>query len=98
MIQLVRRYTHWLHTRWPAGTAEKLPVSDANGLTTVSGVRLVGDLTGIPPLKFSSYTGARAVRAPLQEPDFQSRKVCDPPVLALAIPAGGGSGISAATQ
>jgi hypothetical protein len=26
-------------------------------------VRIVGDLTGIPLLKFSSHTGARAVRA-----------------------------------
>src|SRR2546422_5555506 len=81
MIQLVRHYTHWLHTRWPAGTVEKLPVSDANGLTSVPGVRIVGDLTGIPLLKFSSHTGARAVRAILQEPDFQSGKLSDPQVL-----------------
>src|SRR3989441_11039146 len=98
MIQLVRRYTHWLHTRWPAGTVEKLPVSDANGLTTVPGVRIVGDLTGIPLLKFSSHTGARAVRAILQEQDFQSGKVSDPQVLDLAIIGGGVSGISAAIE
>src|SRR2546426_952190 len=98
MIQLLRRYTHWLHTRWPAGTVEKLPVSDANGLTTVPGVRIVGDLTGIPLLKFSSHTGARAVRAILQEPDFQSGKLSDPQVLDLAIIGGGVSGISAAIE
>ncbi len=98
MIQLVRRYTHWLHTRWPAGTVEKLPVSDANGLTTVPGVRIVGDLTGIPLLKFSSHTGARAVRAILQEQDFQSGKLSDPQVLDLAIIGGGVSGISAAIE
>src|SRR2546427_38444 len=98
MIQLVRRYTHWLHTRWPAGTVEKLPVSDANGLTTVPGVRIVGDLTGIPLLKFSSHTGARAVRAILQEQDFQSGKLSDPQVLDLAIIGGGVSGISAGIE
>ena len=98
MIQLVRRYTHWLHTRWPAGTVEKLPVSDANGLTTVPGVRIVGDLTGIPLLKFSSHTGAGAVRAILQEPDFQSGKLSDPQVLDLTIIGGGVSGISAAIE
>src|SRR3989442_12246177 len=94
MIQLVRRYTHWLHTRWPAGTVEKLPVSDTNGLTTVAGVRIVGDLTGIPLLKFSSHTGARAVRAILQEQDFQSGNLSDPQVLDLAIIVGCVSGIS----
>src|SRR2546422_5594069 len=98
MIQLVRHYTHWLHTRWPAGTVEKLPVSDANGLTSVPGVRIVGDLTGIPLLKFSSHTGARAVRAILQEPDFQSGKLSDPQVLDLAIIGGGVSGISAGIE
>src|SRR5436190_10840651 len=71
MAGLIARYTHWLHTQWPAGTVEKLPVSDEDGLTRIPGVRIVGDLTGIPLLKFSSATGAGAVRAILSEPEFQ---------------------------
>ena len=67
MISLIQRYANWLHTRWPAGTVEKLPVTDEQGTTSVSGVRIVGDLTGIPLLKFSSSTGARAVRAILED-------------------------------
>src|SRR5713226_1322982 len=98
MIQLIRRYTHWLHTRWPAGTVEKLPVSDANGLTTVPGVRIVGDLTGIPLLKFSSHTGAEAVRAILREPDFASERNSSNKVVDLAIIGAGVSGISAAIE
>jgi len=98
MISLIQRYANWLHTRWPAGTVEKLPVTDEQGTTSVSGVRIVGDLTGIPLLKFSSSTGARAVRAILEEPDFQSGKVSDPQVLDLAIIGGGVSGISAAIE
>src|SRR5713101_7364600 len=66
MFSLIQRYASWLHTRWPAGTVEKLPVTDEQGRTSVPGVRIVGDLTGIPLLKFSSNTGARAVRAILQ--------------------------------
>jgi len=96
MISLIQRYANWLHTRWPAGTVEKLPVTDEQGKTSVPGVRIVGDLTGIPLLKFSSHTGARAVRAILEEPDFQPGKVSDPQVLDLAIIGGGVSGISAA--
>src|SRR5476649_359132 len=73
MTEIIERYTHWLHTQWPAGTVEKLPVSGEDGATRIPGVRIVGDLTGIPLLKFSSATGAGAVRAILREPEF-SRK------------------------
>ncbi len=95
MISLIARYVNWLHTRWPAGTVEKLPVIDEQGGTSVPGVRIVGDLTGIPLLKFSSNTGARAVRAILQDPDSQPGKVSDPQALDLAIIGGGVSCISA---
>ena len=70
MFNPIKRYTHWLHTRWPAGVVEKLPESGELGVTNIPGVRIVGDLTGIPLLKFSSKTGAEAVHAILAEPDF----------------------------
>ena len=60
MFNPLKRYTHWLHTRWPAGVVEKLPESGELGVTNLPGVRIVGDLTGIPLLKFSSKTGARS--------------------------------------
>ena len=59
-MSLIGRYTHWLHTRWPAGTVEKLPDIRDDGTTAVPGVRIVGDLTGVPLLKFSSDSGAKA--------------------------------------
>ncbi|HEY8649646.1 MAG TPA: FAD-binding protein, partial [Chthoniobacterales bacterium] len=98
MAGLIARYTHWLHTQWPAGTVEKLPDSGENGATTLPGVRIVGDLTGIPLLKFSSDTGARAVRAILQEPDFQGSRNRNGETLDLAIIGAGVSGISAAIE
>ena len=70
MSSLINRYAKWLHTQWPAGTVEKLPVSGRGGVTALPGVRIVGDLTGIPLLKFSSHTGAEAVREILREPEF----------------------------
>jgi NosR/NirI family transcriptional regulator, nitrous oxide reductase regulator len=99
MVSAISRYTHWLHTMWPAGTIEKKPVVREDGTTTVPGVRIVGDLTGIPLLKFSSDSGARAVHAILQEPEFQtSRKNADPEILDLAIIGAGVSGIAAAIE
>ncbi len=91
-------YTHWLHTRWPAGTVEKLPTVKDNGLTNVPGVRVVGDLTGVPLLKFSSDTGARAVQAILAENDFATERGNDPDVLDLAIIGAGVSGVAAAIE
>ncbi len=70
----IRRYIRWLHTHWPAGTVEKLPVVDADGSTNVPGLYVVGDLTGIPLLKFSSDTGARAVQTILADPAFAARR------------------------
>src|SRR5262252_199206 len=93
---MLGRYVRWLHTGWPAGTVERLPEAGEDGATAVPGVRVVGDLTGIPLLKFSADTGARAVQAMLKEPGFGPRR--DANVLDLAIVGGGVSGISAALE
>src|SRR5437667_8509018 len=101
-MNIVSRYTNWLHTRWPAGTVEKLPEIRPDGTTNVPGVRIVGDLTGIPLLKFSSDSGARAVQAILQEPTFRgpasALQAGRQDVLDIAIIGGGVSGIAAAME
>lgn len=95
MANFLARYTHWLHTQWPAGTVEKLPVSGPLGVTNLARVRIVGDLTGIPLLKFSSDTGARAVRAIAATPKRESPNADG---YDLAIIGGGVAGISAAIE
>ena len=91
-------YTHWLHTRWPAGTVEHLPEVGPDGETNLHGVRIVGDLGGIPLLKFSADTGAKAVQALLREPDFKKNGGGQGETLDLAILGAGVSGISAALE
>src|SRR5688572_20836883 len=102
MPGIIERYTKWLHTQWPAGTVEKLPVSGPDGITAQPGVRIAGDLTGIPLLKFSSDTGARAVRAILKEEGFRKaesgNRKPESEVLDLAIIGAGVAGISAAIE
>jgi thioredoxin reductase/ferredoxin len=95
-MSLIARYTHWLHTRWPAGTVEKLPEIRDDGTTAVPGVRIVGDLTGVPLLKFSSDSGAKAVKRILAERDFSPARDPDGGTLDVAIVGGGVSGIAAA--
>src|SRR5262249_25099242 len=95
----IARYVHWLHTRWPAGTVEKMPEVGPDGATAVPGVRIVGDLTGIPLLKFSADTGARAVQAIVKELQSDSNTpTLQNSNLDLAIIGGGVSGISAALE
>ena len=72
MLNWITRYTNWLHTQWPAGGVEKGPEVNDDGTTSLKGVRVVGDLTGVPLLKFSADTGAKAVEAILAESDFKA--------------------------
>jgi len=100
-MNVLARYTRWLHTMWPAGTVDKLPEVRDDGTTAIPGVRITGDLTGIPLLKFSSDSGARAVRAILAEPDFRGGErspsgILD--ILDVAIVGGGVSGVAAAIE
>ena len=94
-----KRYYHWLHGQWPAGLVEQLPVVGEDGLTKISGIRVVGDLSGVPLLKFSSETGTRAIRAFLAEADYEKqRRTKDEGVYDVAIIGGGVSGYSAAME
>jgi thioredoxin reductase/ferredoxin len=91
------RYARWLHTRWPAGTVEKMPAVRPDGSTGVPGLFVVGDLTGVPLLKFSSDSGARAVRTIVADPAFL-RRTHDDEVLDLVIVGAGVSGMAAALE
>jgi len=97
MIQLIARYTRWLHTQWPAGKAEKGPRLNEDGTTNVPGVRVVGDLTGVPLLKFSADTGAKAIQAIRKESDFEPGGPGED-ALDVAIVGAGVSGVSAAIE
>jgi NosR/NirI family transcriptional regulator, nitrous oxide reductase regulator len=103
-FSLLQRYVHWLHSQWPAGTVEKLPQVNQDGTTTLPGVRVVGDLTGIPLLKFAVDSGARAVQAIVQEANFKKSASLapdhggKPASLDLAIIGAGVAGIAAAIE
>ncbi len=62
MFEPIRKYLHWLHTGWPAGTVEPLPEVASDGSTAVPGLFVVGDLSGVPLLKLAADGGARVVQ------------------------------------
>jgi len=91
-------YFDWLHGKWPSGTAEPLPEVDDDGTTRVSGLRVVGDLTGVPLLKFAADSGAKAVQAVLTEPNFAGQRGKTAGVIDLAIIGCGIAGVAAALE
>ncbi|MAE60331.1 MAG: iron-sulfur cluster-binding protein [Planctomycetaceae bacterium] len=93
----LHRYMRWLHTQWPAGRVEKLPVVRQDFQTNVRGLYVVGDLTGIPLLKLSANSGALAVRNIVADAAFTGQKQSDD-TLDVAIIGGGVSGYAAALE
>jgi len=99
MFERLKRYFHWLHGQWPAGHVEKLPETDEMGRTNTPGVYVVGDLKGVPLLKFSVDSGARAIRTILADQNFQAfRKEGGSEVYDVVIIGAGVSGMSAALE
>lgn len=93
VIGMLKRYAHWLHGQWPTGRVEPLPVVGPDGRTNVPGLFVVGDLTGVPLLKFALDSGARAASATAAEP-----RAAGDPELDLAIVGGGVAGMAAALE
>lgn len=90
----LRTYADWLHLRWPDGVPEPLPETGPDGQTRVPGLRIAGDLLGIPLLKFAADSGAAAVEAFFAEGAFTDP--CPNGAIDLAIVGGGVAGLSAA--
>ena len=99
MPNWIRRYAEWLHTGWPAGRVEPGPEVREDGSTSVPGLYVVGDLTGIPLLKLAADSGARAVRTMLADRAFLSaRDTGGAADFDLAIVGAGVSGMAAALE
>lgn len=95
----VRRYLHWLHLQWPAGSVERLPVCDHAGRTAIPGVTIVGDLAGVPLLKFALDSGAAAARRIIAElAGREARAQTRGDLLDVVIIGGGVAGMSAAIE
>ena len=96
MGNLLQRYAHWLHTRWPAGSVEPLPEVEPDGRTGVPGVYVAGDLTGVPLLKFALDSGARVARAIAGDPALRADGRSE--LVDLVIVGAGVAGMAAAVE
>ena len=93
---IIKRYFNWLQQDVPVGEIEKYPEIDGNGETSVKGLYVIGDLTGIPLLKLAAESGAKMIRYLNREPKFQKeRENKETGVLDFVIVGAGPSGIAA---
>jgi len=104
MVSFISKYFNWLQKDAPTGEVERYPEINENGETSVKGIYIAGDLTGIPLLKLAAESGKKIISTITDNPDFQKRKsdVNNREIYDLVIigagPAGISAGIEAANQ
>ena len=96
-VPLISPYLDWLQKDNPVGEVERYPEIDSRFQSSVQGVYIVGDLTGVPLLKLASESGAKVVRHILCDKEFKSRKQAEG-VSDVLIIGGGPAGVACALE
>jgi thioredoxin reductase/ferredoxin len=73
-MEILSKYFSWLQNNVPTGEVEKYPEINQNGETSVKGVFIIGDLTGIPLLKLAAESGKKIIDFFEQDNDFQKSR------------------------
>ena len=96
---MFKKYFNWLQKDAPTGEVEKYPEIDAASETSVKGIYVMGDLTGIPLLKLAAENGTKLIRQFQEDAKFQElRKTKEKEVLDFIIIGAGPAGIAAGLE
>ncbi len=100
MKNIVSKYFNWLQSDAPSGEVEKYPEIDNNGETSVKGIYIIGDLTGIPLLKLAAESGKKIIDFLLTGESFNQKKGNDniEDLYDIVIVGSGPAGIAAAIE
>lgn len=74
MSSIITKYFNWLQKDAPSGEVERYPEIDKYGETSVKGIYIIGDLTGIPLLKLAAESGKKIINHLLQNTDLKKLK------------------------
>ncbi len=73
-IPLLGGYFRWLEGDAPNGSVERYPILGEEGESSVPGIFIAGDLTGVPLLKFAAEGGGALVRQIAKDAGFQKEQ------------------------
>lgn len=93
LLSFIPKYIDWLNNNAPTGDAEKYPETNSEFESSIPGIYISGDLTGIPLLKYSVQSGVSAIRNILQKPRKKIKGHLD-----VLIVGAGPSGIAAGIE
>lgn len=96
----IKKYFNWLQKDNPTGEVERYPEVDENGETSLKGVFIVGDLTGIPLLKLAAESGKKIIDFFNRDNDFQKERknLADNEIYDLLIIGAGPAGVAAGME
>ncbi|MBT3413326.1 MAG: NAD(P)-binding domain-containing protein [Candidatus Jacksonbacteria bacterium] len=97
-MNFVSKYFNWLQKDNPRNIVESYPEIDEQKETSVQGVYIVGDLTGIPLLRLAADGGTKIVKQLFSDQKATSEKEKSTDVYDLIIVGAGPAGISAAIE
>lgn len=96
---IVKKYFSWLQKGNPTGEMEKYPEIDSCGETYVKGIFVIGDLTGMPLLKFAAESGKKIIDQFVNEDHFKKyRESKKEDIHDFAIIGAGPAGIAAGLE
>ena len=99
-MNVITKYFNWLQYKTPVGEVEKYPEIDSNGETSVKGIYIVGDLTGIPLLKLAAESGKQTIDNIIGDQKFAEQKASnsDSQIYDIIIIGAGPAGIAAGLE
>ncbi len=96
---LIGRYLDWLQEGVPTGEVEFYPERDEAGRSSLEGVYIAGDLTGVPLLKLAGQSGAETIRRFDADDGFRkARDASATDVVDVLIVGAGPAGVAAAME
>ena len=97
---VIKKYFNWLQKDVPTGEVERYPEIDEKGETSVKGIYIIGDLTGIPLLRLSAESGTNIINHFEKDEEFQKQRRSnkDSAVYDLVIVGAGPGGIAAGIE
>jgi len=99
-VNIISNYFNWLQKDTPSEVVEKYPEINNKGETSVKGIFITGDLTGIPLLKFASESGKEIIDQFSENIEFLKQKNAnrDDNIYDIIIVGAGPAGISAGIE